>query len=764
MEPGALLHGFRLGSVVEVDGADFNDRVGQLVSFSEKEETFSVSLINGSTRQVKPTELRSASQSFDILVGPRHCQDFLAEEVANCLMEKGFCVMKLCQSQPEVERAVSSVKKLAESGRLERLPEEVEEGYLGQAARARVLWMDERPSDKVLKDSDELMSTMAVLLQPYCEDALGKMVDARTPGLLSLSLLPSEDVAPMVTDDYTLASFYSTWRRSQLKMMHFFGPGVAKLTLSPKEESSEGEHREEHLIEASTNTVDWLRCIEGPPGPTGGTQINVVNLSSRLMARWDEPEAYRAGLSACTDAGIETLALNAATAGVGAVVVAWERGRCGRAPLAGSSCRSDDYDHIPKPPDMVGSANVQAIIANRFSFIFNLKGPNYVADTACSASLTATHLAKFMLRDQTIDKLEFHVALGIHQCLSPLSFDVIWKAIREAKISPVESCVWSCHGTGTSLGDPIEVGAVRKIQNKEPRDTTLIVVTNKATTGHLEGGAAMTSLIAAVFQVKSSLAVPVCHLRQLNPHLDQTGFQAFFNSELGSYNYSQGIVHVSSFGFGGTNAHAIFWGEERVRTLTRARARSGCFFAPERTEFFGIKSQMTEKRTSTASQATHREVPHARGSLRRGPPMMPKLPSFCGGAPQSQADFAQQMMKMGFLAKAPQQVPNDGTAVMGPAPKGRPSMEDVQFLPERPDRRPPGPPPKVGAGADVRKAPPSTGGLQDLPPNVKPPPPPPKKAAGGEAVFFLNKTLGLYDFKLISMYGAKGDLPKRNQK
>ena len=33
-------------------------------------------------------------------------------------------------------------------------------------------------------------------------------------------------------------------------MMHFFGPGVAKLTLSPKEESSEGEHREEHLIEA----------------------------------------------------------------------------------------------------------------------------------------------------------------------------------------------------------------------------------------------------------------------------------------------------------------------------------------------------------------------------------------------------------------------------------------------------------------------------------------------------------------------------------
>eukprot|EP00438_Fugacium_kawagutii_P005639 Skav216577 [mRNA] locus=scaffold3598:160151:173542:+ [translate_table: standard] len=192
----------------------------------------------------------------------------------------------------------------------------------------------------------------------------------------------------------------------------------------------------------------------------------------------------------------------------------------------------DDYDLIPKPPDMVGSANVQAIIANRFS---------------------------------------------------------------EAKITPSESCVWSCHGTGTSLGDPIEVGAVRKIQNKDPRDTTLLVVTplggrpaahrwNKSQTGHLEGGAAMTSLIAAVFQVKSSVAIPCCHLRQLNPHLDQTGgFVAVFNSELNCYNYSQGNVHVSSFGFGGTNAHAIFWGEDSPAGSTNAQ---DVYHAPTNAELF----------------------------------------------------------------------------------------------------------------------------------------------------------------------------------
>lgn len=50
---------------------------------------------------------------------------------------------------------------------------------------------------------------------------------------------------------------------------------------------------------------DWLRCIEGPPGPSGGTPINVVNLSSRLMARWDEPEAWgNSGLSRLTAHGL----------------------------------------------------------------------------------------------------------------------------------------------------------------------------------------------------------------------------------------------------------------------------------------------------------------------------------------------------------------------------------------------------------------------------------------------------------------------------
>jgi len=101
----------------------------------------------------------------------------------------------------------------------------------------------------------------------------------------------------------------------------------------------------------------------------------------------------------------------------------------------------------------------------------------------------------------------------------------------------------------------------------------LAVVTNKTHTGHLEGGAAMTTLIAAVLQVKKSAVTPIGHFKQLNPHLEQASFDAYFNSELSTYKYGQGISHVSSFGFGGTNGHVIFWGQSQLGVSQDVKTR-----------------------------------------------------------------------------------------------------------------------------------------------------------------------------------------------
>jgi len=127
---------------------------------------------------------------------------------------------------------------------------------------------------------------------------------------------------------------------------------------------------------------------------------------------------------------------------------------------------------------------------------------------------------------------------------------VIQRTYGEAKISPPESVGWNCHGTGTALGDPIEVGAVRRIHIKEERSSPLLIETNKTHTGHLEGGAAMTSLIGCALQLKFCTSIPINHFYILNPNLEQSQFDAIINELPHSFGRTSANCHVSSFGFG----------------------------------------------------------------------------------------------------------------------------------------------------------------------------------------------------------------------
>lgn len=68
-----------------------------------------------------------------------------------------------------------------------------------------------------------------------------------------------------------------------------------------------------------------------------------------------------------------------------------------------------------------GTSTVLAIIANRFNFCFNMKGPSFVCDTACSASLTSTHCAKMMMQERTYDPLDFFLSMGAHLVLNAIA-------------------------------------------------------------------------------------------------------------------------------------------------------------------------------------------------------------------------------------------------------------------------------------------------------------------------------------------------------
>ncbi|CDJ66243.1 Lovastatin nonaketide synthase, related, partial [Eimeria necatrix] len=152
----------------------------------------------------------------------------------------------------------------------------------------------------------------------------------------------------------------------------------------------------------------------------------------------------------------------------------------------------------------------------------------------------------------------------------PAQQAVIRAALHDAQVkSPADVSVLEAHGTGTSLGDPIEVGAIRAVYCNGFADSPpLIVGALKSLMGHSEGAAGIAGLIKLILVLQHRMATPNLHLNMLNPHIDVTRSDKYrglmFPSKcvpldgLFGIHESQPLLGaVSSFGFGGSNAHAI---------------------------------------------------------------------------------------------------------------------------------------------------------------------------------------------------------------
>merc|ERR1711966_174629 len=97
------------------------------------------------------------------------------------------------------------------------------------------------------------------------------------------------------------------------------------------------------------------------------------------------------------------------------------------------------------------------------------------------------------------------------------------QSLREASISAFDIQTQELHGTGTPLGDPIEVGALRAAmmyQDGEARLLPLIKTSSKSAIGHSELNAGLTGLMKCVVSVMYSAGIGGLHIRCLNPNMD----------------------------------------------------------------------------------------------------------------------------------------------------------------------------------------------------------------------------------------------------
>ena len=146
---------------------------------------------------------------------------------------------------------------------------------------------------------------------------------------------------------------------------------------------------------------------------------------------------------------------------------------------------------------------------------------------------------------------------------------IIEEACRRARIRPRALSYIEAHGTGTSLGDPIEIDAlIRAFRDATPDVGFCAVGSVKSNIGHLESAAGIAGLAKVVLQMRHGQVAPSLHADTLNPHLELEGTPFYIQRSLSPWQtrpesdasgaqLPRRMAGISSFGAGGSNAHLI---------------------------------------------------------------------------------------------------------------------------------------------------------------------------------------------------------------
>jgi len=274
-----------------------------------------------------------------------------------------------------------------------------------------------------------------------------------------------------------------------------------------------------------------------------------------------------------------------------------------------------------------------SIIASRISYHYDLRGPSWVANTACSSSLLAVHYA---CKDIEAGRVDYAIAGGVNMILGNSfthsmrdsgflsidqrckSFDdsangyvraeggglvllvnkdmvsqyyaelagsainqnggraqvitaphpeaqeeLILDACQDAGISPTEISYVECHGTGTKIGDPIEISALQNTIAKD-RDTGCFLGSVKSNMGHLESAAGIAGLLKSLLILNHGVIPANLHFAKPNQFIDFDSYGLSVVDQETTID-PQAFIGISSFGFGGANAHVIIKGVEQTQ-------------------------------------------------------------------------------------------------------------------------------------------------------------------------------------------------------
>ncbi|MBU2759588.1 SDR family NAD(P)-dependent oxidoreductase [Acidithiobacillus sulfurivorans] len=328
--------------------------------------------------------------------------------------------------------------------------------------------------------------------------------------------------------------------------------------------------------------------------------------------------------------------------------------------LRGSRCgvfmglASTDYasrvaDDLAAIGPNTATGSTASIAANRLSYFYDLRGPSFVVDTACSSTLVAFHQAcQSILHGETDLALTGAISLHLHpygflifskasmlskrgrcrpfdasadgyvrsegggmfilkdhaQALrdgdrilavvahSAINTDghksgltipsvgaqqsLLEQAYAAAGIDPRQLDYLEAHGTGTPVGDPIEVEAIgRALGMHREADQPLPIGSVKSNIGHLETASGIPGLLKSILVLQNRLIPPTIGIETLNPRLALDDYHLEVVQRMRPLRAEGSLlVGVNSFGFGGANAHIILESAEAPRRRRSPRWRT----------------------------------------------------------------------------------------------------------------------------------------------------------------------------------------------
>ncbi|KAI0424099.1 hypothetical protein F5Y09DRAFT_154094 [Xylaria sp. FL1042] len=389
----------------------------------------------------------------------------------------------------------------------------------------------------------------------------------------------------------------------------------------PKSRFNIDAHYHENLARPGSFNVEGGYFLDGRPDDFDPTFFNITPIE----AQWLDPQQRKmleVSYECLVSAGItlDSIAGSNTAVFVGSFTSDYQQ----------MSTRDPDFRH-----NYAATGVDPGIISNRIGNVFNLNGPSFTINTACSSSIYALHNACHALRNRdcdaaivggvnliiTVDQHMNTAKLGI---LSPTStchtFDasadgygraegagalyvkrlsdairdgdpvrgvvratavntngkvegmgithpsvegqerVVRMAYQKANLDPNLTAYAELHGTGTPVGDPIEVRAISRAMNDtRPMDKPLLIGAVKPNIGHSEAASGIFAVMKAALMTESSTIPGVAYLQNLNPAIKEKEWNVKVHADTAPWPSDCSIrrASVSSFGYGGTNGHVI---------------------------------------------------------------------------------------------------------------------------------------------------------------------------------------------------------------